>query len=89
MPGAASAHPAATAREAQADGRPLPLLRHELLDTLHGFNRGVGVAEGGQAHVALARGAEARARRGDDVCFGEQLVEKLPAPTPSGVLHQM
>lgn len=29
-------------------------LRHELLDALHGLDGGVGVAKGGQAHVALA-----------------------------------
>ena len=57
-------------------------LRHELLDTLHGLDGGVGVAKGGQAHVAFARGAEARARRGDDARTGEQRVEKLPAPYP-------
>lgn len=50
----ATAYALAIAIAALANDRPLPLLRHELLDALHGLDRGVGVAEGGQAHVALA-----------------------------------
>ena len=53
------------------------------------LDRGIGVAESGQAHVALARGAEARARRVVMPASVSSLSKNSQLPTPSGVLHQI
>lgn len=50
----------------------------DFLDALHGGLGGLGVAEGGQADIALAAGAEARAGGGSHVGLVQQQVEKLP-----------
>ena len=59
----------------------------ELADTPDGFLAILALAEGGEAQVAFAAGAESYAGRADDVGTVKQLVEELPRGHSFGSLH--